>query len=128
MRQEPANHETGKRSPKALAPSVANARNILRKAAFRGNVTFTNRFLDRCRMHVINTVDVVRVLSTGVLVGTSQFDSANDGWRYQVVGLAEGRKLKIEVLLDCQQDWDESPLVTVVSACWWRGRARAQKE
>lgn len=123
MRQEP-----GTQSPKALAPSLASARNILRKAAQCGEVTFTNQLKQRCRMHVINMVDIVRVLSTGVLVGTSRFDSVNNGWRYQVVGLAEGKKLMIEVLLDCQHDFDDSPMVVIITACWWRGRPRTKKE
>lgn len=132
MRQE-SNHRqvtatAARRAPRTLAPSLANARNILRTAVRCGNVSWTNRFVHRCKLHVINTVDVVRVICCGTLVSGNRFDAANNGWRYQLVGQAEGRKLKVEVLLDCQHDFDESPFLVVITACWCRGRVKELRE
>src|SRR5882762_1905547 len=120
--------EKGKGTPQTHAPSLANARGILRFAALNGLVTWPGRFSHKCALHGINTTDAVGILCTGTLIGGNEFDARNNGWRYRLVGLVEGRKLCVEVLLDCLYDFAESPFVTLITAMWWRGRIKLMKE
>jgi len=129
MRQEQnTQKEAGNRSPQTLAPTLACAQRILRYAALNGLVSWTRLFLRKCSLHQINTTDAVAIICAGTVVQDGKYDWANNGWRYRIVGFAEGRKLCVEVLLDCAHDFHESPFVTLTTACWWRGRVRSPKE
>jgi hypothetical protein len=114
-------------APFAL-PSLATFKEILRRAADQGRVTWSKRFQARCRMHGMSTVDAVNVIREGRIVNFPMFDQSRNSWRVNIGDAVDGHFLVVDVALSCEEDFCESPRVEIVTAFYRRGRRKEVRD
>jgi hypothetical protein len=108
------------RAPLVL-PSLTGLKEVLRRAADLGNVTWSRRFQAKCKMHQFNTVDAVNIIREGRIVNLPVFDQARNAWRINIADAVDGYTLVVDVALSCEEDFCKSPRVEIVTAFYRRG-------
>ncbi len=108
-----------------LLPSLAGLKEVLRRAADLGNVTWSKRFQAKCRLHQFSTVDAVNIIREGRIVNLPMFEQARNAWRINLADAVDGYTLVVDVALSCEEDFSRSPRVEIVTAFYRRG---ARKE
>jgi hypothetical protein len=116
-----------RRAPFAL-PSLAALKEVLRRAADMGRVTWSRRFQARCRMHQFSTVDVVDVVREGRIVNLPTFDLSRNAWRIHLADAVDGYTFVVDVALSCEEDFCDSPRIEVVTAFYRRGRRKEVRD
>lgn len=115
------------KAPFAL-PSLSCLKEILRRAADTGRVTWSPRFKRRCAMHGFDTVDAVNVVREGRIIGFPEFDHPRNAWRIDIADSLDGHTLVVMVALGCGEDFSDLPRVEILTAYYRRGRNREVKE
>jgi hypothetical protein len=118
--------------PPVHPPSLSALQEILKRVVRMGTISWTNRFKMRCKLRGggsgFNTVDVQRTIKSGTVVLGPRFDPEFNSFRYQLAATVDGYQFIVEILLDCTEDYQLSPRVTVKTAFFRRGRRRGVKD
>jgi hypothetical protein len=115
------------RAPFAL-PSLSGLKEVIRRAADLGCVTWSRRFQARCRLHHFSTIDAVNIIREGRIVNVPHFDLTRNAWRINLADTVDGFTLVVDVALDCEQDFCVSPRVEIVTAFFRRGPRREVRD
>jgi hypothetical protein len=115
-----------------VLPSRKSLKEILRMAMDLGNFSWSSRWDARCKLHGggpgFNTVDAVNVIRRGSIVRIPQFDVPRRAWRIEIADSVEGFTFVVDLALDCDSDFIESPRVELVTAFFRRGPSREVDE
>jgi hypothetical protein len=113
-------------------PSVAGLGEILKKAVMLGRVIWAGKFQRRCRLRGngvgFNTVDVSRTIKTGTIISQPKYVPIWHAYSFEIAASVEGRRFIVDVLLHCDEDYHESPLISIVSGNFQRGRIRKSRK
>jgi len=74
-----------------------------------------------------NTVDAARVIRNGKIVFGPDYDAASQSWLYEIWDRVENRSFVLIILLNCNEDFDSFPVVTVKSGYFGKPRKKGKK-
>ena len=121
-------YKDGQNKAPFLLPSLAGLKEVLRRAADLGNVTWSKRFQARCKLHHFSTVDAVNIIREGRIVCLPVFEQARNAWRINIADAVDGYTLVVDVALSCEEDFCKSPRVEIVTAFYRRGQRKEVRD
>lgn len=85
----------------------------------KGHLVLSSTFRAKCNIRNaspgFNTVDATRIAKKGLIISGPNYNARYHAWQYQLGGKAEGRRFVLDVLLHLDDDFRESPRVTILS-------------
>src|SRR5580658_7570130 len=93
-----------------------------------GRLTWSGSFKMRCNLRGngpgFNTEDAINALRRGKLVSDPKYSAAHSAWLSDLADLVEGKQFIITVALNCKEDYQKSPHLTIVTGFFRRGRRK----
>lgn len=74
------------------------------------------------------SVDAVNAIRRGKIVQDAKYNLTHHAWQYEIADLVDGYTYVLQVILHCDEDYEESPLLTVLNCFFRRGRRREVRE
>jgi hypothetical protein len=115
-----------------VLPSRDALKDILRIAVDAGRLIWSKTWDTRCNVRGggpgFNTVDAVNVIRQGRIMRIPSFDLGRRAWRIEIADLVEGYTFVVDLALNCEEDFFDSPYVEVVTAFFRRGSSREVDE
>ena len=98
--------------------SPDNLRLVVARAWVIGRYQMSGQFKKDGLARGFDVLDTETVIRFGKLVGMPQHDTDHSHWICHLIGLVEGRNLELAVALDDFEDYDTSPLLTLITGHW----------
>jgi hypothetical protein len=102
--------------PKLL--SEDNLRLILVRAWTIGRLIVTNHFREMGRKRNFDVLDAELAVRRGKMRGEPEYCPEFSNWKCRMFGLVEDKLLEVVVALDDFGDYDECPLIILVTGYW----------
>lgn len=119
--------------PDVAPPSLHALKKIIRCVlGGGGRLAWSGSFKMKCNLRAngpgFNNEDAINALRRGKPVSGPRYSADHRSWLYELADLVEGKTFVIVVALDCKEDYEESPLLTIVTGFFRRGRRKPPKE
>jgi hypothetical protein len=118
--------------PNVAPPSSHALKQILMRVLLGGGrLTWSGSFKMKCNLRGngpgFNTQDAMNALRRGKPVSNPTYSASHSAWLYDLADLVEGKQFIITVALDCKEDYQKSPHLTIVAGFFRRGRRKEPK-
>ena len=105
-----------------VAPlSPENARVVIQRAWSVGRVQVTPHFRKRSRERDFTTLDVGNVIRYGLACSQAEFCEQFQNHKYRIRLVMEDSTLEVVIALDYSEDYQQVPLVVLVTGYWQGG-------
>ena len=107
-----------KQGPREQHLSKDAALAVIRKSLAVGRLRIIPYFRMRMRDRGFNTVDVERVICSGIICEQPEYCIRNDNWKYRVRAPVDGLILEVVVAVEHSEDYDLQPLAVPITGYW----------
>lgn len=110
------NRTTAEQKRQRITLKPATARRILIRALEMGHMSLKPNFEERYDERCFTTVDAEMLIRHGTVIDEGRHDKDFDSFVFRITGKVDGRTWELLVALECEEDYWESPCVTIISA------------